>query len=146
MSDHAPVYALPRSRPPADQHPIAERRRSQHRNPGRPGRGHRNETVELGWLDQAACRTKQADLFFPNGTTTRARRQLAKAKAVCHHCPVTAQCLAWAMDTNQREGVWGGLSEHERHALRQGGYRVTARAHLIVISPSRDNTPAGEHP
>jgi len=88
----------------------------------------------MDWGDQAACRTENPELFFPVGTTGPARRQLAEAKSVCHRCPVTAACLAWALDTGQRYGVWGGLSEDERHELQGRSTRTSVRAHLILIS------------
>jgi len=87
----------------------------------------------MDWRDHAACRTEHPELFFPVGTTGPARRQLARAKLVCHRCPVTAACLAWAMDTGQRYGVWGGLSEDERHELQRRSSRIACRAHLILI-------------
>jgi WhiB family redox-sensing transcriptional regulator len=73
----------------------------------------------MTWQDQAACRNEHPELFFPVGTTGPARRQIAKAKSVCHRCPVTGTCLAWALDTGQRFGVWGGLSEDERQELQR---------------------------
>ncbi|MGH8910691.1 MAG: WhiB family transcriptional regulator, partial [Egibacteraceae bacterium] len=33
--------------------------------------------------------------------------------------PVRARCLAWALQTRQDDGVWGGLSEDERRAVRR---------------------------
>lgn len=93
----------------------------------------------MDWRDQAACRTVHPELFFPVGTTGPARRQLADAKSVCRRCPVTVACLAWAMDTGQRYGVWGGLSEDERDELLQRHRaRVAGRAHLIVICTPED--------
>ena len=87
----------------------------------------------MDWRDQAACRTEHPELFFPVGTTGPARRQVARAKSVCHRCTVTAACLAWAMDTGQRYGVWGGLSEDERHEPQRRSARIAGRAHLIFI-------------
>jgi WhiB family redox-sensing transcriptional regulator len=97
--------------------------------------------IEMDWRDQAACRTEHPELFFPVGTTGPARRQIAKAKSVCHRCPVTATCLAWALNTGQRYGVWGGLSEDERHELQQRHTRTSARAHLILISAPEEHRP-----
>jgi len=88
----------------------------------------------MDWLDQAACRTEHPELFFPAGTTRPARSHLAKAKSVCHRCPVTERCLAWALETGQRYGVWGGLSEDERYELQRRGARISGRAHLMLIS------------
>ena len=39
-------------------------------------------------------------------------------------CPVVDTCLKWAIETGQDAGVWGGLGEDERRALK----RRTARA------------------
>ena len=42
---------------------------------------------------------------------------------------MTDQCLSWALETGQDAGVWGGMSEEERRAVkRRGGLRVRASA------------------
>ena len=41
-------------------------------------------------------------------------------------CQVRPQCLEWAMATGQDSGVWGGLSEEERRALRRARRRGEA--------------------
>lgn len=71
------------------------------------------------WRDHAACRQEDPDLFFPIGTTGPAQVQTQQAKAVCQQCPVREQCLAWALETDQTIGVWGGTTELERRALRR---------------------------
>ena len=73
----------------------------------------------MDWRARAACRVVDPELFFPVGTSGPALTQLAEAKAVCASCPVTADCLAWALDTAQEYGVWGGLDENDRRALRR---------------------------
>jgi WhiB family redox-sensing transcriptional regulator len=37
---------------------------------------------------------------------------------------VTEQCLQYALETNQDSGVWGGLSEDERRALKRRAARA----------------------
>jgi WhiB family transcriptional regulator, redox-sensing transcriptional regulator len=59
----------------------------------------------------------QKKLFFPVGTSGPALRQIAEAKTVCRRCPVVTECLAWALESGQDAGVWGGMSEDERRAL-----------------------------
>ncbi|MFI0900607.1 WhiB family transcriptional regulator [Streptomyces sp. NPDC020983] len=71
------------------------------------------------WQHQAACRDEDPDLFFPIRETGTAALQLEEAKAVCRRCPSRARCLAWALDTGQDAGVWGGLSENERRTLQR---------------------------
>lgn len=77
-----------------------------------------------GWRDSAACLGEDPELFFPIGNTGPAVLQIEEAKAVCRRCDVVETCLRWALDTQQDAGVWGGLSEDERRALK----RRTSRA------------------
>ncbi|MDQ0815055.1 WhiB family redox-sensing transcriptional regulator [Streptomyces sp. B3I7] len=71
------------------------------------------------WRDRAACRTEDPDLFFPVGTTGPALLQIEEAKSVCRGCPVRDECLEWALEAGQDIGVWGGLTELERRALKR---------------------------
>lgn len=75
------------------------------------------------WRLHAACREEDPDLFFPIGTTGPAVVQTAEAKAVCRSCPVQAACLEWALENRQDSGIWGGLSENERRALKRRSRR-----------------------
>ncbi|MCZ7430127.1 WhiB family transcriptional regulator [Streptomyces sp. WMMC1477] len=69
----------------------------------------------VDWRKLAACAKDDPELFFPIGNTGPALLQIEEAKAVCRNrCPVMEQCLAWALETNQEHGVWGGMSEDER--------------------------------
>jgi WhiB family redox-sensing transcriptional regulator len=72
-----------------------------------------------GWRGSAACRGCDVELFFPVGSTGPAVDQIAAAKAVCGYCPVRADCLDFALVTNQESGVWGGATEEERRRLRR---------------------------
>jgi WhiB family redox-sensing transcriptional regulator len=68
--------------------------------------------VDQPWADQALCAQTDPEVFFPEkGGETRT------AKAVCAGCLVAAECLDYALTTNERFGVWGGLSERERRKL-----------------------------
>ena len=84
-----------------------------------------------GWRDRAACRYSDAELFFPTGSTGLAIGEIEAAKAVCRSCPVQKPCLAFALETNQEAGIWGGTDEEERRALRKAlraGTRQTVTA------------------
>jgi WhiB family redox-sensing transcriptional regulator len=59
------------------------------------------------------------ELFFPVGSSGPALRQIELAKEVCGRCDVVDICLQWALETGQDAGVWGGLSEDERRALKR---------------------------
>ena len=66
------------------------------------------------WRVQALCAQTDPEAFFPEkGESPRA------AKKVCQACPVRAQCLQFALDHNQRYGIWGGLSARERRDHRK---------------------------
>lgn len=75
------------------------------------------------WRTHAACRDEDPDLFFPIGSSGPAVVQAAEAKVVCRGCPVQAQCLEWALENGQDSGVWGGLAEDERRALKRRSRR-----------------------
>jgi WhiB family transcriptional regulator, redox-sensing transcriptional regulator len=81
----------------------------------------------MSWYHYAACQSEDPELFFPIGTTGPALLQLMEAKRVCARCPVQSECLRWAIVTGMEHGVWGGMSEDERRALR----RRTARHRLL---------------
>ncbi|GAB3297561.1 WhiB family transcriptional regulator [Epidermidibacterium keratini] len=81
----------------------------------------------MDWRHRAICRDEDPELFFPIGNTGPALRQIEDAKSVCRRCPVTAECLSWALTSGQDSGVWGGLSEDERRALKRRQAR-TARS------------------
>lgn len=64
--------------------------------------------------DDAACLGVDPDLFYPErGQSTK------DAKAVCSSCAVRAECLDYALATNQKFGIWGGTSERERRRIKK---------------------------
>src|SRR3982074_2005481 len=66
------------------------------------------------WQDYANCLGVDPDLFFPErGASTR------EAKEVCRGCVVREDCLEYALANGEKFGIWGGLSERERRALRR---------------------------
>jgi WhiB family transcriptional regulator, redox-sensing transcriptional regulator len=66
------------------------------------------------WRQLTVCRHADPELFFPVSAWGPSVDQITQAKAICARCPVRRQCLAFALDTRQRHGVWGGMSEEER--------------------------------
>lgn len=86
------------------------------------------------WRHDAACREEDPELFFPVGTTGPALLQAAEAKTVCRRCPVTSNCLAWALATGQDAGVWGSMTEDERRALRRRTARRRTRKSTVTAS------------
>lgn len=74
------------------------------------------------WQYQGSCRDADPELFFhPEGERGAARRRRAEsAKAYCQHCPVLDKCRERSLEAREPFGVWGGLSEDERHAILSG--------------------------
>ncbi len=60
----------------------------------------------MGWQERALCAQTDPEAFFPEkGGSTR------EAKKVCTGCEVRAECLEYALEHDERFGIWGGLSE-----------------------------------
>lgn len=67
------------------------------------------------WYDKALCAQTDPEAFFPEkGGSTR------EAKRICESCEVRRECLEYALEHDERFGIWGGLSEMERRRLRRG--------------------------
>jgi len=85
-----------------------------------------DDAEELGWQDRALCAQTDPEAFFPEkGGSTR------EAKKVCRSCEVRAECLEYALEHDERFGIWGGLSERERRSLTPP-WRLPASAGELV--------------
>ena len=68
----------------------------------------------LPWAAQAKCLQADPETFFPEkGGSTR------EAKRICALCEAREPCLEYALDNDERFGIWGGLSERERRKLKR---------------------------
>ncbi len=66
------------------------------------------------WQEQALCAQTDPEAFFPEkGGSTR------EAKRICRACGVRDECLEYALEHDERFGIWGGLSERERRRLKK---------------------------
>lgn len=81
----------------------------------------------MDWRHRAICRDVDPELFFPVGTSGPAVLQIAEAKTVCRRCPVVDECLTFALESGEDAGVFGGMSEDERRALKRRNARTHAR-------------------
>lgn len=98
-------------------------------------------SADLTWQERAACREVDAELFFTGNDGKHSRKkQVKEAKAVCHRCPVKTECLVWALRTQQRYGVLGGMSESERKALLRKQAREAKRDAPVEQLDGRDET------
>lgn len=67
---------------------------------------------ELAWQDRALCAQVDPDAWFPEKGGS-----VKEAKKVCFACEVRAECLEYALDRDERFGIWGGKSERERRTI-----------------------------
>lgn len=88
----------------------------------------------MDWVHRARCKDEDPELFFPIGTTGPAAAQIERAKAICMQCEVRVHCLEWALATGQDAGVWGGMSEEERRALRRARRREATGSRIAVVA------------
>ena len=81
------------------------------RQPAAPGQPDDNP---LAWQSDSLCAQTDPEAFFPEkGGSTR------DAKKICASCEVRVHCLEYALENDERFGIWGGLSERERRKLRK---------------------------
>ena len=103
----------------------------QHRTPATPASG--------GWQYRAACRGADLEVFFPGrGESADPARQ------ICALCPVRQPCLDYAISNGIVYGIWGGLAERDRRALRTrhlGGAR-RERNEAIAAASAAGYSPA----
>lgn len=68
------------------------------------------------WRDDALCAQVDPDLWFPEAGQTG-----AQARKLCRSCEVREECLEYALEHDERYGIWGGLSERARYKLKRNG-------------------------
>lgn len=73
------------------------------------------------WMGFAVCASVDPEVWFPQKSGSS-----APAKRICRGfkgspaCPVINECLAYALEHDERFGVWGGMSERDRNAIKAG--------------------------
>jgi WhiB family redox-sensing transcriptional regulator len=85
------------------------------------------------WRDQALCAdAADPEIWFQDCD----RDERDEAVRVCAACPVMRLCRQWALAVGVEYGVWGGLDEAQRRALRSGAPLPT---------PTRTSPPTRPH-
>ncbi|GAB3219663.1 hypothetical protein GCM10027447_02940 [Glycomyces halotolerans] len=84
------------------------------------------------WQARALCAQTDPEAFFPEkGGSTR------DAKRICARCEVKENCLQYALEHDERFGIWGGLSERERRKIkrqaREAARRRAERTMPVVV-------------
>lgn len=68
--------------------------------------------MENDWMARGKCRDVAPAVFFPSDGMG-----VQQAQRICADCPVTAECLEYALENHIDHGVWGGCSERERRRI-----------------------------
>jgi len=72
-----------------------------------------NQSKSGAWEQEALCAQVDSELFFPEKGKSG-----YQAKRICAQCPVTAQCLEFALSYPFTvAGVWGGTTESQRRRM-----------------------------
>ena len=71
------------------------------------------------WMDAALCaQVGDPELWFGLSQSAYSAdedgQRESVAKGVCSRCPVSADCLDYALLTDERYGIWGGMTRKER--------------------------------
>lgn len=71
---------------------------------------------DVSWMERGACRSPKVptEWFFPKRGSNKIVEQ---AKAICAGCQVKDECLAYAIRTHQRMGIWGGVAGKDIRTL-----------------------------
>lgn len=92
---------------------------------------------EERWQFRANCRGCDPDLFFPS--RSEGWRGAPEAKEICRTCPVSTECLLYAMgDAKCADGVYGGTTANERRHIR---WLLLGR---MTLAPVKDVQPSTE--
>jgi WhiB family redox-sensing transcriptional regulator len=66
------------------------------------------------WQSRAACRGDGTARFFPPAGAA----DMLEARRVCNSCPVTDECLQYALNDPGLKGIWAGTSGRQRIKMR----------------------------
>lgn len=85
------------------------------------------------WMTRAQCRGADTEEFFATDQGGRPgdngyRPALPAVAVYCRPCQVKASCLEWALTTDQRHGVLGGLTAEQRAGLKKRARRQALAA------------------
>lgn len=71
------------------------------------------------WHFWAACQGEDPELFFPVARGNASQKYVKLATNICHECPVRVDCLKWALEHHEMDGIWGGMTESQRESIRR---------------------------
>jgi WhiB family redox-sensing transcriptional regulator len=96
----------------------------------KPGRGMRVGNAE--WQKDRACKDVPTELFFPERGESH-----KPALAICNECPVTAECLKYALDHGETVGIYGATTGKQRRSMLKDRPRIIVCIGCGIDVPSR---------
>lgn len=85
------------------------------------------EPVNFFDKGEPVCRQVDPDMFFPEPDDPNRNHIIKLAKKACQSCPYVIECLAGALERDEKFGIWGGTTEQDRKRMKRG----------IVLQPPR---------
>ena len=93
----------------------------------------------MEWQDNALCKGKHIDIWYPPLDELGHNRYYDVAKWVCEHCPVRLKCIKEGK--NEEYGCWGGQTPKERRrGVERPARKYLPPEHLSMI-PKASSTP-----
>lgn len=66
----------------------------------------------LPWMEEALCTTADPEIWYPGTEHDLGRHAIVRntrtAKSLCWDCPVRRKCYDYAVENDERFGIWGG--------------------------------------
>jgi WhiB family redox-sensing transcriptional regulator len=59
------------------------------------------------------------DMFFIDHSDKLIREKIRTTRTLCGGCPLKNLCLEYALEANEQDGIWGGLTRPERNSLQR---------------------------
>ena len=89
------------------------------------------------WIRYGLCSSHAHPHWWKGGSSDTT----AEAIRVCQRCAVKDECLAFAVETQQKGSIWGGMMPKERRAYaaaqRRKGHRARERSTLLRFNLRR---------
>lgn len=106
-----------------------------------PRIGFITKLVARGFTDRPMPRVEAVRLIW-NIFHPERGQDVLPAKELCARCPVSEDCLEYALTSFLKQGVWGGLSERERRGTRKlRRTAATSGERLPTLTPGSDPLP-----
>lgn len=66
---------------------------------------------------QLPCEVYDPEMWWPLSYTQSTLLRVEEAKSLCRGCPIRMECLAGALEREEREGIWGGYDPEQRRKM-----------------------------